>query len=145
VLTAVLLLGVGLGVSELAVRGRHQRELASREAGYLGGGSADALIRDVSAQLIRDLRLRGCRFQEGIAGLGEPPRLQRDGRVTWNRTDWDVDHRGLPAGLENEPLVENGGRLYGRFMLGAAAQTPVSLTERLAAVTLADQVGAALR
>jgi hypothetical protein len=76
--------------------------------------------------------------------MGGPPRLQRDGRVVWNRAVWDVERDGLPVESETELLVENRGRLYGRFMLSAAPQTRVSLAERQAAVTLADQVGAAL-
>jgi hypothetical protein len=43
------------------------------------------LIDEVSAQLTRALGLRGCRFQLGVAGVGEPPRLQRDGQVMWSR------------------------------------------------------------
>ena len=153
--TAVLLLVVGVGVSELAVWGRRQQALASREAGYLAGihaaaevaasgRSAERLIDEVSTQLTRALGLSGCRFQAGVAGMGEPPRLQRDGQVIWNRKIWDVDRDGLPVERETELLVENHGRLYGRFMLSAVPQTRVSLSERRAAVTLADQVGAAL-
>jgi hypothetical protein len=108
------------------------------------GGSAGGLIEEISGQLTRVLGLRGCRFQVGVAGMGAPPRLQRDGQVTWHREVWDVDVRGLPVDSEIELLVEHGGRLYGRFMLSAPPHTRAPLDARQAAVTLADQVGAAL-
>jgi hypothetical protein len=153
--TFVLLLVVGVAVTELAVWGRRQQALASREAGYLAGiqaaaevgatgGSSGALIREVSDQLTRTLGLRGCRFQPGVAGFGNPPRLRRDGRVVWNGSVWDVEHRGLPVESEIELLVESGGRLHGRFLMSAAPGTRVSLGQLLVAVTLADQVGAAM-
>ena len=102
------------------------------------------MIKEVSSQLIRTLGLRGCHFQSGVAGLGDPPRLRRDGQVMWNGAVWDVERKGLPVESEIELLVESGGRLHGRFMLRAAPDTRVSLSQRLVAVTLADQVGAAL-
>jgi hypothetical protein len=43
------------------------------------------------------------------------------------------------------PLVESGGRLHGRFLLRAAPDQHPALAQRLVAVTLAAQVGAALR
>ena len=153
--TFVLLLLVGIAVTELAVWGRRQQMLASREAGYLAGihaaaesgavgGSSSALVKEVSDQLVDTLGLRACRFQRGVAGLGNPPRLRRDGQVVWNRSVWDVERRGLPTDSDIELLVESGGHLRGRFMLTAAPEARVSLAQRLVAVTLADQVGAAL-
>jgi len=79
-----------------------------------------------------------------VAGLGNPPRLRRDGQVVWNRSVWDVERQGLPIDSDIELLVESGGHLRGRFMLTAAPEAHVSLAQRLVAVTLADQVGAAL-
>jgi hypothetical protein len=153
--TFVLLLVVGVGVTELAVWGRRQQALASRDAGYLAGiqaaaevgatgGSSFALVEQVSAELIRTLALQKCHFEYGVAGLGEPARLRRDGQVVWKREIWDVDRNGLPAETAIELLVESGGRLCGRYMLTATPQVPVSLAQRRAAVMLADQVGAAL-
>jgi len=153
--TLVLLLAVGIAVTELAVWGRRQQALASREAGYIAGiqaasevgatgGSANALIKEVSDQLIRTLGLRGCRFQRGVSGVGNPPRLRRDGQVVWNGAVLDVERRGLPVDSEIELLVESGGRLHGRYMLSAAPDTRAPLAQRRVAITLADQVGAAL-
>jgi hypothetical protein len=153
--TFVLLLVIGIAVTELAMWGRRQQALASREAGYLAGvyaaaavgatgGSPRELIRSVSTELIDTLGLLGCHYQPGVAGQGNPPRLERDGSVTRNRSVWDVERLGLPSDIATELLVQNGGRLHGRFLLSAAPQTQTSLDQRLVAVTLADQVGAAL-
>lgn len=153
--TLVLLLAVGVAVTELAVWGRRQQALASREAGYLAGiqaaaevgatgGSGNELIKAVSDQLVRTLGLRGCRFQPGVSGVGNPPRLRRDGQVVWRGAVWDVERKGLPVDSEIELLVESGGRLHGRYMLTAAPEMRASLAQRRVAVTLADQVGAAL-
>jgi K+-sensing histidine kinase KdpD len=153
--TFVLLLVVGISVTELAAWGRRQQALASREAGYLvgireaaevgaAGGSSSELIRSVSSQLISTLGLLGCLYQSGVAGQGNPPRLERDGRITWNRSVWDVERSGLPTESAIELLVISGGRLHGRFLLSAAPNTRTSLAQRVVAVTLADQVGAAL-
>jgi hypothetical protein len=153
--TAVLLLAVGVAVTELAVWGRRQAAIASREAGYLAGigaaaavgavgGSAQTLVRQVSDQLVATLGLRECRFERGVAGVGAPPRLRRDGSVVWNGAVWNVDRDGLPADADTELLVENGGRLHGRYLLGAHPRQRVSLEQRRVALTLADQVGAAL-
>lgn len=154
--TSVLLLIVGLGVSELAVWGRKQQALASQQAGYLAGlqaaaevgalgGSSSLVINQVSGELNRALKLRESRFQPGAAGLGNPPRLRRDGQIEWRNSIWDVEAKGLPVDRDIELLVESGGRLCGRFLLRASPDSRVSLAERRVAVALADQVGAVLR
>jgi hypothetical protein len=109
------------------------------------GGSGSALVKEVSDQLIEALGLRGCRYQPGVAGVGNPPRLRRDGQVVWKGSVWDIEHRGLPVDSDIELLVESGGRLHGRYLLSAAPNTRVPLVQRRVAVTFADQVGAALR
>ncbi len=74
--TTVLLLVIGVAVTELAVWGRREHAAASRRAGYLDGisaaaqavrarGSASELIEQVSRQLTELLSLRTCRFQYG--------------------------------------------------------------------------------
>ena len=156
VTTFVLLMLVGVAVTELATWGRRQHAKAVREAGFLagieaaaatgaGGGSPQALIRQVAEQLVTTLELQSCRYQPGVAGLGNPPRLRRDGTVTWNGASWDADRRGLPDGTETELLVESGGRLLGRFLLTPTPGRPVSLDRRRVALTLVDQIGVADR
>jgi K+-sensing histidine kinase KdpD len=109
--TFVLLMIVGVAVTELAVWGRRQQEMASRRAGYLAGihaaaetaassGSAQTLIRQVSEQLVDTLHLQTARYQPGVAGVGEPARLCRDGRITW---------RGARSRLTGGPLTRRCG------------------------------------
>jgi hypothetical protein len=150
--TAVLLLVVGLAVSQLAARARRLRVVTITSADYLAqiqqttqlvqsGGAANTVVNQVREQLIRILELRGCRFELGTL-LGQHPRLEHDGEILIGRTRWDVDHQGLPTG-DLELRVQAGSRYYGRFMLQPTPLTTPTLQARLVAVTLADQVGAA--
>ena len=88
------------------------------------------------------LSLRSCQFQHGVAGLGNPPRLQRNGHVVAGHRAWDGEAEGLPRDRETKLLVERGGILQGRFLLTPDTRPP--LEQRLVAVALVDQVGAAL-
>jgi K+-sensing histidine kinase KdpD len=151
--TTVLLLLIGLAVTELAVWARHQHAVASRRAGYLdgisaaaqaavAGGSPSDLIDQVSRQLTGLLSLQSCRFQYGVAGIGQPARLQHDGTVTHRRQVRDAD-AGLPSG-DMELLVESGGILRGRFLMTPIPGARPSHEQRLLAIAFADQIGAAL-
>ena len=153
--TTILLLIIGIAVTELAVWGRRQQSAASRRAGYLDGinaaaqsvatgGSPSALIDQVSGQLTQLLSLQACRFQHGAAGLGRPARMHHDGTVTVARQAWDVDTKGFPPGTDIELLVESGGEFQGRFLMTALPGARPPLEQRLLAVAFADQVGAAL-
>jgi K+-sensing histidine kinase KdpD len=149
--TTVLILVIGVAVTELAVWGRRQHLAAIRRAGYLEGinaaaeavatgGSAVTLVDQVAAQLTRLLALRSCRFEYGVAGLGQPARLRHDGQVTaggqvWERDDWPGD---------TELLVEGHGLLQGRYLMVPKPASRPTLEQRLVAVAFADQVGAAL-
>src|ERR1700750_1776294 len=126
--TTVLLLVIGIAVTEIAVWGRRERLTASRRAGYLdginsaaqavaAGGSASALIEQVTSQLTQLLGLRSCRFQYGVAGVGPPARLRRDGSVAIGQRAWGVDAEGFPTGSDTELLVESGSLLQGRFLM----------------------------
>jgi K+-sensing histidine kinase KdpD len=153
--TTVLLLVIGVAVTELAVWGRRQYLTASRRAGYLdgisaaaqavaAGGAPSALIEQVTGQLIQLLSLRSCRFQYGVAGLGRPARLRHDGTLLAGRQVWDVTAHGFPPDTDIELLVENGGILQGRFLMTPAADAHPTLENRLLALAFADQAGAAL-
>jgi hypothetical protein len=97
----------------------------------------------VSRQLTDLLSLRSCRFQYGVAGIGKPAWLQRDGRVMVKSQTWDVAQFGMPTKTDTELLVEAGGRLQGRFLMTPDPAGPHPTREqRLVAV--ADQVGGAL-
>jgi len=151
--TTILILVIGVAVTEIAVWGHRQQLAATKRAGYLaginlaaetvaGGGSAAILIDDVSARLARLLSAQ-CRFEHGVAGLGRPARLCHDGQVvTADEQVVAVERDGLPA--TTELLVENRGVLRGRFLLTAEPGARPTVEQRLVAVAFADQVGAAL-
>jgi Domain of unknown function (DUF4118) len=149
--TTVLLLAIGVAVTELAVWGRRQHGAASRRAGYLAGisaaaaamaagGSPAALIEQVSQQLTRLLSLRSCVFQYGVAGLGGPARLQRDGQVTPARGAHTAPVGEPSRDAAIELLVESDGRLQGRFLMSLLPGAHLGREQRLIAVALASQV-----
>jgi K+-sensing histidine kinase KdpD len=151
--TTVLLLVIGIAVTEIAVWGRRQHADASRRSGYLAGindaaraaaagDSPPSLINQVSATLIQLLALRSCQFQYGVAGLGKPARLERTGALSVDGQSWDVQANGMPASIEL--LVESGGRLQGRFLMQADPSARPTAEQLLVAAAFADQVGAAL-
>jgi hypothetical protein len=153
--TTVLLLAIGVAVTEIAVWGHRQRAAAARRAGYLDGlnaasravavgASAGSLTGQICGQLTQLLSLADCRYQNGAAGIGHPARLLRDGRVVLGDQTWDISRAGLPGGTDIELLAEAGGLLQGRFLLTPGPRTLPSLEQRLVAVALADQAGAAL-
>jgi K+-sensing histidine kinase KdpD len=153
--TTVLLLVIGVAVTEIAVWGRRGNAAASRRAGYLdginaaaqavaAGGSASELIDQVSGRIADLLSLRSCVFQYGKAGLGRPARLLPNGQVVTDQRTLDVATEGLPTGTDIELLVETGGVFQGRFLMRANAGARPTLEQRLVAIAFADQVGAAL-
>lgn len=109
--TTVLLLAVGVAVTEIAVWGRRQHAAAARRAGHLDGlstaaravatgESAGSLTGLACERLTRLLSLSVCRYQDGAAGIG--------------------------------------------FLLTPGPRIRPSLEQRLVAVALTDQAGAAL-
>jgi K+-sensing histidine kinase KdpD len=153
--TAVLLVLVGIAVSEISLWGRRQQARASRESGYLTGvvstaaavgagmSSTTALIDHVSGQIVDVLRIDGCRF----ATDAEPvlASLENDGSVNYNGRTLDIARRGLPVDSEIALAVVSGGVLHGRFFLTASSAVVRPTSEQLrVAVALANQVGAAL-
>jgi hypothetical protein len=152
VTTFILLLVVGVAVSQLAAHARRLKVIAITDAGYLAQihetaalaqtGRSDAVVDHVRGQLIDVLDLAGCRFEYGML-LGHPPRLEHDGTVQTRHGRWSVEEAGLPA-EELELRVFGDGQYYGRFMLTPGPGSHPSLQARMVAVTLADQAGRAL-
>jgi Domain of unknown function (DUF4118) len=153
VTTFVLLLVVGVTVSQLAARARYLKAVTIADAGYLArivesaaltqtARSPDAVVEHVRKQLIGLLDLRECRFEYGML-LGHPPRLEPDGTVLTRYGHWPVDEAGLP-GEEMELRTFSNGQYCGRFMLTPEPGSVPSLQARLVAVTLADLAGHAL-
>jgi len=152
--TTVLLLVIGIAVTEIAVWGRRQHAAASRRAGYLDvindaahavatGASPATLTDRIAASLTQLLSLRSCKFQYGVAGIGHPARLHRDGTVVLGSQPYDLQLTSLPAATDIELPVESGGRLQGRFLMQPDPGVPLSREQLLVAVALADQAGAA--
>jgi hypothetical protein len=150
--SAVLLLVVGVAVSQLAARARRLKVIAVTDARYLAeihetaelahtARSPDEVIDHVKRQLVGLLDLAGCRFEYGSL-LGHPPRLEPDGTVTVGRHRCDVAEFGLPT-QEIELRTFANGQYYGRFMMAPKPESRPSLQARLVAVTLADQAGRA--
>ncbi|MGZ4539327.1 MAG: DUF4118 domain-containing protein [Blastococcus sp.] len=153
--TALLLLAIGATVAEIAVWGRRQQVAAAREAGFRDGilaaaeavatgDSPTAVIDRICQQLVPLLGLESARFDFGSGR--DHPRLDHDGSVVWRGHVVEVERDGLPQppGPPTELLVESGGVLRGRFLVTPRADARPTHTERLVAVALADQAGAAL-
>lgn len=153
----VLLLIVGVAVSEIALWGRRQEARASRRAGYLDGvfGTADivaqseaspeALINRVREQIVAILDIDDCRFEARGALGRSTTRLNHDGSVTQRGAEFDVDRHGLPTDDVIALDVSHGGVLQGRFALTASTRVVrPTVEQRRVVVLLADQVGSAL-
>jgi hypothetical protein len=155
--TAVLLVLIGLAVTEIALWGRRQQAGASRREGYLSGvvsaarlaaeGESPAgLVEFVGRQIADVLDLDSCRFEYDVtAGPMGRPVLGADGEINWRGRPVDVRREGLPAYDEIELPVRSGGAVLGHYLLiSASAVRRPDLERRQVAVTLAEQVGAAL-
>jgi Domain of unknown function (DUF4118) len=153
VTTFVLLLAVGLAVSQLAAWARHLKAVTIADAGYLAritgsaalsqtAGSPEDVVEHVRKQLIGLLELRDCRFEYGML-LGQPPRLERDGTVLTRYGHWPVEESGLPE-QEIEVRAFGNGQYQGRFMMTPRPGSHPPLQARLVAVTLADLAGDSL-
>ena len=157
IMTTVLLVLVGAGVSEIALWGRRQQARASRQQGYLDGvtktaavvaagrSSTRSLIDNVADQIVAVLGIDGCRF---VSDSGSPPGqpvLGSDGTVTRANRTVDVDRVGLPPDAEIALDVRSAGAVHGHYLLTASTRVVrPNLNQRRVAVTLANQVGAAL-
>lgn len=151
----VLLVAVGVVVTELALWGRRQQAGASRSTGYLDGvlsaaetvasGDADPeqLVRLVRRELTDLFGLDDCRFVDHAVS----PRavVQPDGSVHRAGRPYDVTKHGLPTDGEIALPVRVGGATVGAFLLVSSTRVRRPRAEQLrVAVLLADQVGGVL-
>jgi Domain of unknown function (DUF4118) len=153
VTTFVLLLVVGVAVSQLAAWARHLKAVTIADAGYLARITRTAalsktatspvdVVEHVRTELIGLLGLRECRFEYGML-IGQPPRLEPDGTVLTRYGHWPADESGLPE-QEIELRAFGNGQYYGRFMMTPKPGSRPPAQARLAAVTLAELAGYAL-
>jgi hypothetical protein len=150
VTTFVLLLAVGVTVSQLASRARRLKAVTVADAGYFArivesaaltqvAGTPHDVVEHVRKDLINVLDLRDCRFEYGRL-LGQPPRLEPDGSVLTRYGHWPVDDSGLPQ-EEVELRTFSNGEYCGRFMMTPNPGSKPSPRARLVAVALADLAG----
>jgi hypothetical protein len=153
VTTFVLLLAVGVAVSQMAAWARGLKAVTVTDAGYFNRIVASAVMTQragtpqdvdehVRRQLIEVLDLADCRFEYGKL-LGQPPRLESDGSITTRYGHYPVDESGLPD-EEIELRTFSNGQYIGRFMLTPKPGSRPSRRARLVAVSLADLAGHAL-
>ena len=153
IITATLLLAVGLIVGEVVVwarrghrqsrRGRDEIERLHRVAEQVAAGhSAEDVLDSVRDELTQLLSLRTCDFEQPPFGV-PLPRLERNGSI-------DTPHRRFARGeftLPEEGVeipVLGRGRQLGRLVLVPEPDVGVSIEERVVAIAISDQLGAAL-
>jgi hypothetical protein len=151
--TALILLVVGLLVGEVAERGRRFRSLEQRSAAAISAvhGVAEAVAQgaplpDVARHVIHEikalLQLHDCWLE--FRPFGWPlPRLERAGTIDMPEHRFFAGGYALPQdGLELPVLVR--GDEVARLVLLGNPDVTVSVEERVTAVALADQLGAAI-
>ena len=95
----------------------------------------------VQAELIGLLSLRDCRYETAPV-RPELPRLERNGSIAGDHRRWIGGEYTLPAQGAEIPVLGRG-RQFGRLVLVPDLSVGVSIEERVVAVALADQLGAA--
>ena len=146
----VLLVAVGVAVTEIALWGLRQQARAARRAGYLDGvlESADLAARGgvataqarrrVADRIAEVLDVDHCRFvPDAVPPLGAAA-LHRDGSVQRGGVAVDVDREGMPADVETCLAAPAGG---GHVRITASTRVARPTREqRRVAVLLADQL-----
>jgi K+-sensing histidine kinase KdpD len=153
----ILLVLVGLGVTEIALWGYRQQARAARRSGYLegvlgaakvvseGDTPASALVDLVAREISDVLGVDGCRFVAGPVHDARVAALDHDGMVTRGGHLVDVDRQGLPSDEYVALPVRRGSRVVGHFLVTAATRVSYpSREQRRVAVLLAAQVAASV-
>jgi hypothetical protein len=151
--TLFILLPVGRLVGELATRARHARRDQERaaEAVQRVHRAADAVahgdplvqvLESVAAELTELFGLWDC-WLELPPFLWVIPRMDRGGTIDGSQHEWRDDGFALPSDGVELPVVARG-RDVARLVLLAGPDTPATLDQRVVAVALADQLGAAM-
>lgn len=151
--TTLLLLVVGLLVGHITARGMRARASAAGSSLEIRrihrvaeraarGEEAAEVLEAAQSELIELLTLQSCRF-EAQPFLTALPRLERGGQL--DQRVWRYRDDGFELSPEGVELPVYGrGQQLGRFVLEPTAGVGVSLEQRVVAVAIADQVGAAL-
>jgi hypothetical protein len=158
--TAVLLMIAALIVGQITALARTSRAVAAEGRSELRrihrlaelaarGGARDEVIAVATSDLTDLLTLSGCRFEVPPYGPGQRlERLERSGTVTssrvaartlrYERHGFEFPHEGIEL-----PVLAHGEEV-GRFVLVPTPGVGASLEQRVVAIALADQVGAAV-
>jgi hypothetical protein len=106
------------------------------------GASAQDVLESVRAELTDLLSLRACTFEQ--PPFGTPlPRLGRNGSIDIPRRRIVRGEFTLPAEGVEIPVLGRG-RQVGRLVLEPEPDVGVSLEERIVAIAISDQLGAAV-
>lgn len=153
----VLLVLIGVAVTEIALWGHRQQGRAARRSGYLegvlgaarivseGDTPATTLVEVVASEITHVLGADNCRFVAGPVHDARIALLDHDGVVTRGGHTVDIEKTGLPYDEYLALLVRRGPRVIGHFLVTATTSvTYPSQERRQVAVLLADQVAAAL-
>jgi K+-sensing histidine kinase KdpD len=149
--TAVLLLAIGIAVTEISQWGRRQQSQSGRREGYLTGVARAArmaadgsprqdLVATVERVITDVLDLDDTRFEPSATRRTDRPVLDHEGAVHWRGHVVDIAREGLPTmDVIEMPAGREGGD--GRFLLTASSRVRRPSREQLlVAVTLAEQV-----
>lgn len=153
IVATVLLLAVGLIVGEVVVwahRGHRRSRRGSSEIQRLhrvaeqvaAGHDSGTVVASVCEELTEMLSLLSCVF-EPPPYRSELPRLERNGSIDMPRRRFVRGEFTLPAEGVEIPVLGRGREL-GRLALEPDPDVGVSIEERIVAIALSDQLGAAL-
>lgn len=147
---AIVLVVVGLAVTELALWGHRQQAVARERSGYIDGvlglsdviatGSDAALPRTIGAAITQVLGVDRVAWMRGEPSPNAPV-VGRDGAVHVDGRNLRVDRRGLPTDLVTVIPVSGGDLVIGHFTLVAATRVVrPGRDQPRAAVLLAEQM-----
>lgn len=154
VVTAALLLAVGLIVGELALRGRRarawvaegRRDLASLQglgALVATGEDPNLVLIATATELTRLLGLVDCRYESAAPEEKILAVIDRDGEVQWGPTHWDTSMWGVPSDGAAIDVWAHGER-RGRFVIEAPLGLSLSKEQLARAAALVDLAGASM-
>jgi hypothetical protein len=151
--TTLLLLAIGLIVAEIVAYTRRHRARAATRSDEIdllrrtaelvaSGAQSEEVLESVKSELVTLLSLIECRY-EPAPFASTLPRIERTGGIDGAHRRWIGGEFTLP-GLGAEILVAARGQTFGRMVLIPDLSVGVSIEERIVAVAIVDQLGAAL-
>jgi hypothetical protein len=149
----LILLGVGLLVGAVASRGRRSEAGRERAAEAISrvhrvadqvaqGAPVDDVVAMVKRELLALLSLQDC-WLEFHPFVYVMPRLERGGTIGQSEHHWFEGGLALSEDGVELPVLEQGTEVA-RLVLIGNPEVAVTIEERVVAVALSDQLGAAL-